>query len=177
MFGQPLDVVEEDEGREVDLEPRLGFRRSDQPFELLEDPRPQGAQDLFDNNLVQLRVHDRRDQHLPVVRAVGITNRRDPKPLSATYLPRDLDHPGDSPEIERVGNQRVLQWLVSDQGFDSLYTHRSLRCILDGHRHGQPAQIGFGAEGFEVRPFRQLNILNEVVVDCIKICQAIVRHP
>jgi len=101
---QPLNVVQHDKRRQVDLPPGLALDRGDELFKLVHDPLPQRRQDGLDDDLVQLGIHDGRDRNLAVVGARGVRDLGDAEGVGARHLPRDLDDSGDGPEGDGVGN-------------------------------------------------------------------------
>jgi len=60
---------------------------------------------VLNYDLVQLRIHDRRDWNLSVVRAGGIVDSGDTECVSSAHFPWSLDDPRSGPEVEGVGNQ------------------------------------------------------------------------
>ncbi len=67
VAGQALDVVEEDEGGEVEVPPGFGFCGGYELFEFCDDVLAEGGQDVLDDDLVELGVDDGGDGGFAVV--------------------------------------------------------------------------------------------------------------
>lgn len=154
MLGQMLDMAKQDESRQVDLPPGLGFCRCDQLLKLFDDDCAQGVQHMLDDDLIQLRVHNGRNGDFSVVRAGCILDPGNTKCVVSAHFPWGLDDSRDGPEVESVGDQGVLPQKKSayetKELRESKDTYRIRLCIPHRCADSHPRQLIVLLEGVEI---------------------------